>query len=103
MGLEKIYAPTRSPLLQRKMTFGQILIFLAACYGFSVIIATIVADTRFDRKPFSCPLCTSFWIALVFIVARFFFGDLIFFNIVLVPFAASGVSYMINRFVTGDF
>ena len=84
-------------LLRRKVAMPDAVFFLAV-FGAATLARVAAQGTIFYRKPLSCPLCMGFWIALTIWPFRE--------NEVVIcfayAFAAAGVSWTINKYVTGN-
>jgi hypothetical protein len=81
----------------------EMLYFFLACFGFASLMKVMVRDTVLDKKPFSCPLCMSFWAGVIFFLSRRYFLSSEIYREVIIIFAASGAAYCLNRFVTGEY
>ena len=97
-----------------------IALILLACYGLTTILvkSTImerfrefVGKVEFFRELISCSLCTGFWVGIYFAFVLFFlltpgiFGLSLalskgVFYLMTIPFASSGVSWILDRAAT---
>ena len=77
-------------------------VFFLACYGSAALISASVSGTVLDRKPFTCVLCTSFWVASILAVMKFYVPNDIFYWLVMIPPAVAGFSNLIQMLFRRD-
>ncbi len=92
-------ATGRGSLWQR-MLLTHVLIYWMACFGFYAVVRTAIRDTWFNRKPFNCCVCISYWVGIPFALHFHTAGGWI--DASAVAFSASAFSWILNKYITED-
>lgn len=75
--------------------------FLLSVFGFYAVIKTAIRGTKFNVKPLNCAVCMSFWSGWV--IAIVMFPRLHWYEYSVFAFMASGSSWILNRYITGEY
>lgn len=76
------------------------LVFFLGITGIATAIKMVAKKLGINRKPFSCILCLSFWVALIVgpIVNQYGIMEWL-----MYAFASAGFSWALNKYITGEY
>ena len=85
----------------------EIILLLLACFGLTNILVngkileslrTVISKWKFFKDLIGCSMCTGFWVGLYFVIVISLtsIGTIAFYALTL-PFASSGISWMLER------
>ena len=81
--------------------FGRMIVYWMMCFGFYAVIKTAIRDTWFNRKPFNCSVCLSYWVAVP--LAMHFHFATNWMDAFMLAFSASAFSWVLSKYITGDY